>query len=87
MVLNFIISAIAVPFVIQIAFADLYRSSYERDVSLELRRGVLPGVTDIKKANFKLIGTSENFIFIFEKNKNQSFIVPTSNIVGMAIKP
>jgi len=87
MTINLVASVVAMPFIIQIAFADLFKGSYERDVAIELRRGSLPGLTDISTTNFKLIGTSENFIFIYEDDSQRSYVVPVSNIVGVAVKP
>ena len=87
MIINLVVSAIAMPFIIQIAFADLFKESYERDVSVELRRGSLPGIADISATDFKLIGTSENFIFVYEDDNKRSYVIPVSNVVGVAIKP
>lgn len=87
MMWNLVLSALLMPILAQVLFSDIFKGSYERGVALELRRGALPGVTDLSKANFKLIGTSENFVFVHEQNLGQSFIVPTSNLVGLAIKP
>lgn len=87
MMWNLFLSALLMPILTQVLFADFFKGSYERNVALELRRGALPGITDLSKAEFKLIGTSENFVFVHERKLGQSFIVPTSNLVGLAIKP
>ena len=73
----------------QVFFADseLFKGNYSREVSVTLRRGELPGIEDISKVKFELVGTSENFIFLYEGALGQTYVIPHSNIVGLAIKP
>mgnify|MGYP005817728503 CR=1 FL=1 len=87
MLANIFLSGLFMPIAIQILFADYFSDSYNRKVSIELRRGTLPDIADISTTKFKLIGTSENFVFLHSKDNDRSYIVPTSNIVGLAIEP
>ncbi|ELA9340974.1 hypothetical protein QTV34_000235 [Vibrio parahaemolyticus] len=92
MTINLLVSAMAMPLMIQFVFTNvggknLLSSDYQREVSISLRRGELPGITDLNSASLQLIGTSENFVFLYEKNSKQPLIIPTSNLVGIAVKP
>ena len=92
MVINLVVSAMAMPILIQITFThiggeSIFSSDYQREVSISLRRGSLPGINDLNSAKLQLIGTSENFVFLYEENSKQPLIIPTSNLVGIAVKP
>ena len=92
MTINLLVSAMAMPLMIQFVFTNvggknLLSSDYQREVSISLHRGELPSITDLNSASLQLIGTSENFVFLYEKNSKQPLIIPTSNLVGIAVKP
>ncbi|KOY43846.1 hypothetical protein ACX03_19750 [Vibrio parahaemolyticus] len=92
MTINLIVSALIMPLLIQFFVAEtdrsgLLSSDYQREVSISLRRGNLPGIENINDTTLQLIGSSENFVFLYETNSNRPLIVPTSNLVGIAIKP
>ncbi|WP_020411179.1 hypothetical protein [Microbulbifer variabilis] len=86
MMINVLISAVTIPFIFSI-WPDFFdRAGLHKSVTIELRRGRIPGINNLSGTEFKLIGTSENFIFVREESLEQSFIIPTSNLVAMVVK-
>lgn len=75
------------PIAINVIFYINHDTSTLKEVTLELRRGQLPSVAAPSNASFMLVGTSENFVFITEKTLGGIFVVPTSNLVAMYVKP
>ncbi|MCQ3831164.1 hypothetical protein HXX02_17155 [Microbulbifer elongatus] len=84
---NIVISALCMPILVQVLFSDFINRNYERSVTVELRRGSLPGIKDANKPDLFLIGTSENFVFVHEKKMDKTFIIPRSNLVAVALNP